>query len=579
MIVRVLTVLALAAAAAFANDEVLRAMRDEMARAKTLKLAGVDPLYYIEYGLDDVETFSATASLGALVNSGENRLRVPRVQVRVGTPEFDNTNYLFSDFFGRVSGGGFPLENDYASIRRFFWLASDRVFKGSVQAISRKRAALKNVTQQEKLNDFAPAPLAKLDLGATKPARDDDRWVARIKSLSAIFAQFPKITSSRVLFSTGFGTSYVVNSEGTEIRYPDDLAFVRVFASGQSADGMPIHDAVSFEGARVDQLPGEPEMRAAATELGRTLTALLDAPAGEDYNGPVLVEGVASPQIVAQTLGANLAMIRRPVTEPGRQFPIPTSELEGRIGSRILPEFLDVVDDPVSTEWNGRRLFGHFPIDMEGVIPKPLTVVTKGALQSFLLTRQPVRGFEGSNGRARLPGPFGSKLAAHSNLIVKSSQSSPLADLRKKLLEMVSQRGKPYGLIIRKLDFPAAVPAQELQRIMAVGRGTSNRPVCLPVLVYRVYPDGREELVRGMRFRNLNARSLRDIAAVSNESSVFSYLGDGSPLPAYGGASYVAPHSVVSPSLLFEDLELDKREEDWPKLPAVPAPELTSAVR
>ena len=565
------------------DDPILKAMREEMTRAKSLKIDGVaDQLYFIEYGLDDVRSFSASATLGALLRSDETRARVPRVMVRVGDPSFDNTNYMFTDLFGSArAGGGVPLDNDSSTLRHYFWLATDRVFKGSVEAIARKRAALRNVTQQEKLNDFAAAQPAKTYLQPLEPKIKKEQWSKLTRDLSGVLSAYPKVTASQIDFEADFGNSYYLNSEGSESRYPDGFFFVRAAASAQAANGMSLRDAFMLVGRSLDKMPSDAELRQMIDQIGRNVTAMLDAPLGEDYSGPMLFESIAAPQLFAHLLGSNLGPTRQPVMEPGRQFPSPQSELEGRKGSRILPEWMDVVDDPVRQEWNGQELQGSFPVDMEGVVPQPLKVVVNGTLETFLLTRLPVRGFEGSNGRARLPGAFGSKSAVYSNLFVTAKQSVSGEDLRKKLLEMVAQRGKPYGIIVRKLDLPASGSFEELQRqSMSSGqRGGSTRPVALPLLIYRVYPDGKEELLRGVRFRGLNARSLRDIVAASSSETIFSYAGNGTPLPVMGQGGYVSLHSVVSPSILFEDLELEKRQEDWPKLPVVPPPALVSSAK
>ncbi|MFN7920097.1 MAG: metallopeptidase TldD-related protein [Bryobacteraceae bacterium] len=560
------------------DDVVLRAMRDELARVKDLTLPGTAPVYFVEFALDDSESFSVTASLGSVVRSASGHSRTPRTQIRVGNYSFDNTNYIFSDFFAR-SGGQTPLEDDYDLLRHHFWLAADRTFKGSVEAISRKQSALRNITQQEKLNDFAKAEPTKLYLPSTKVSYKENEWRKRARDLSAVFADYPKITGSGVEVELGYGTSYLVNSEGTEYRFPDDLFFLRSRASAQAPDGMPVRDGVVFQARTPDRLPGESAMREGITEVAKNVSALLAAPVGEDYSGPVLFEDVASPQMFAHVLGANLGLTRRPVSEPGRPAPVAASELEGRIGSRILPEWMDAVDDPVTDSWNGEQLQGTYRIDMEGVTPQTLTVVEKGSVKNLLRTRQPVRGFEGSNGRARLPGAFGAKAAVFSNLLMKATgQTMSPDDLKKKLLDMVSQRGKQYGIIVRKLDFPFSGPFDDLRRLAsAAGQRGATRPATLPILVYRVYPDGREELVRGLRFRTLNVRSLRDIAAASNAEKIFHFIGDGSPLPVMGGGGYVSTHSVVAPAVLFEDLELEKREEDWPKLPLVPPPDLISS--
>ena len=137
-------------------------------------------------------------------------------------------------------------------------------------------------------------------------------------------------------------------------------------------------------------------------QVAENVTALQHAPVGETYNGPVLFEGQAAAQLLAELLGRNLVLTRKPVNEPGRPNLVAQSELEGRLAARVLPEWMDVVDDPTRTEWRGprivRRLHGT---TMEGIMPKPLTLVEKGILKNFLLTRQPVTGFAESNGRAQ----------------------------------------------------------------------------------------------------------------------------------------------------------------------------------
>jgi predicted Zn-dependent protease len=214
---------------------------------------------------------------------------------------------------------------------------------------------------------------------------------------------------------------------------------------------------------------------------------------------------------------------------------------------------------------------------MEGVVPKPVPVIEKGLLTNFLLTRQPVRGYEGSNGRARLPGSYGAKAPLFSNLFIKARETVSSAELKQKLIDMLKQRGKPYGIIIRKLDFPTAMTLEELRRMSSTSsqRGASSRTVSVPSAIFKIYPDGREELIRGMRFRSLTVRSLRDIVAASADEAVFHFIGNGSALPSHNLGGYVAGHTVAAPALLFEDMELDRREEDWSKLPLAPPPDIT----
>jgi predicted Zn-dependent protease len=310
--------------------------------------------------------------------------------------------------------------------------------------------------------------------------------------------------------------------------------------------------------------------------MAARLTTLCAAPLGEAYSGPVLFEGEAAAQLLAQMLGGNLSPVRSPISEPGRPVNLPPSDFEGRLGARVMPEFLDITDDPFARDSQGRPLFGYYPIDMEGVVPQPLPIVRNGVLKNFLLTRQPVRGFEGSNGRARLPGGFGASTALPSNLLVTARETVPLAALKTKLLDAVRQRNKPYGLIVRKIDFPSSASVGELRRLASSlqAGGGSSRPVSLPLAVYRVYPDGREEPVRGMRFRGLTVRALRDIVAASTETHSLNLLLNSYPLALMGAGGFVTGVSVVTPSLLFDELDLDRPQEERPSAPLVPPPPL-----
>jgi hypothetical protein len=221
-------------------------------------------------------------------------------------------------------------------------------------------------------------------------------------------------------------------------------------------------------------------------------------------------------------------------------------------------------------------LFGYYTVDMEGLAPQRLVLVDKGILKGFLLSRQPVKGFEASNGHARLPGSFGAKTAGFGNLFVSASESLPAAELRKKLMAICQERGKPYGIVVRKMDFPSSASFGEVRRVLAgmAQSGGSARPVCLPVLVYRVYADGREELVRGLRFRGLTSRSLKDIVAASEEMQVFDFQENNAPFAVMDGSGYIAETSIVAPSILVDDLELEKAQEELPKPPIVPPPPL-----
>jgi len=559
-----------------APDPVLRAMHDELTRARSLTLSNLEAPYFIEYVLDEADNFSVSANLGGLVSRRRDHLREPDVHVRVGDYKFDNTNFAGGGFGGgsRYDLQRFPLENAYPVLRRYLWLETDSAYKAAVEAISRKRAALRNLSQNGDLNDFAHAePLHSLH--AFHPLElDEEAWAARARALSAVFAGFPEVKNSSIELEASAGGYVVVNSEGTEVREPENVVYLRARAIAQAADGMTLRDALAFHAFDPLRMPPDAEMRRGIAEMAQNVVALAKAPKGEDYSGPVLFEGVAGAQIFAEVLGHNLSLPRRPAGGGGRGGGgFEASELDGRVGARVLPDSFEVVDDPTQKEWRGRPLFGSYDVDREGVPAKPLHLVEKGVLKGYLLTRQPVHGFEGSNGRARMPGNNGTSIAAISNLFVSSAEGVSPAELKKKLIDLIQTRNKPYGILIRKMDFPSSASIAEV-RAMLTGAQGGGRPVSMPILAYKVYPDGREELVRAVRFRGFNARSLKDILAAGNDATVFEFMDNPAPFALIGANGYTSEACVVAPSILIDDLELHPLEEELPKLPLVPAPEI-----
>ena len=554
-----------------------KAMRDELQHSRGLQSVDLEKPYFISYTFEDGEAFGALASLGGLVGTTDTAFRVPRVQVRVGDYQFDNTNYVGSglNFGSRYDIDRFPIENSYPVLRRYLWLATDQVYKSAVESLARKRAALKNMSAAgEPLADFSRA--GPVHIVEELPSGKIDRaaWLARVRSLSAVFTEFPQVLSSSVEMQAVKNIRQLVNSEGTEVRTGEDVIFVRVRAVGQASDGMHVRDSIVLQSVDMDHGLNEAEVGREVRRVAENAAALSRAPIGDTYNGPVLFEGAAAAQLFAQLLAKNLVLPRRPVNEPGRPNTFPASEFEGRKEARILPEWIDVVDDPRQKEWRGRRLFGTYRVDLEGVEAQTLTLVQKGILKNFVLTRQPVAGFTASNGRARLPGSFGANTAGVSNLFVRAEKGVPVTDLRKQLIDICKARNQPYGIVVRKFDFPSSAGIEEVRRLMAASArdGSASHPFSLPVLIYKVFADGKEELIRGVRFRDINARSLRDIRAAGNDTNVFDYLDNGAPLALMGAGAYSAETSIIAPSVLVDDLEIRKLDDELPKLPLVPSP-------
>jgi len=551
-------------------DVVLSAMQDELKRSMSLSLNELDKPYYINYSVDDEHTWSAGATLGGLLSSNASDYRLPSVHVRVGDYKFDNTNWTGAGAPGpRYGLRSFPLEDDPLVIRQYLWLATDSIFKGSLQSIARKRAALRNVTVNEQMADFAPAP-AFVSIGDYKAVKFDQAgWAEKIRRVSSAFDAFPTLRTSSAEYTAIDALHRFVSTEGTQIRHQEDAGLVELRATGQAPDGMIVRDMGVFYTHDIGSLFPEADLIKSARQIGDQVVKLAAAPLGDSYTGPVLFEGVASAQLLAEILGRNLHISRKPVSAPGAPATAETTELEGRRGVRIMPEIFNVTDDPTAPLW------GHEEADDEGVASKPLSLVEKGVLKDFLRTRLPVRGYSDSNGRARMAGSYGANSPVPTNLLIRATETSPVNELKKKLIDLCQQRGLPYGIVVRKMDFPSSASLDEARRLLSGSGSGSGSPISIPLYTYRLYVDGHEELVRGERFRGVNARTLKDILAAGDDSVTFNYLENGAPfaLLGYGGSS--AEVSVVAPSVLIDDLEMSKIDDELPKLPVVPSPLLT----
>lgn len=552
-------------------------MTDEIARTRQLTLMVGAPLYYASYLFAKGDSYLVSASHGALLNRVENQMRVPSVSVRVGSYQSDDTNFVATGFYQgtRFNAERLPLDDNYLAMRRSWWLLTDMAYKGGAQSLSLKKASQQNVQAASALPDFTRKDPTVLLLPESLPPFDKGIWEQRVRSLSRRFSNHPGILDSQVQFGFSRGTEYFVNSEGSMVRRPFGIAFLRVVASALAADHTTLWDSAEYLAVRDQDFPPEGQIQAEVDALIRRLEANAAAPIGENYRGPVLFEGQAASQLVAQLLGRQLWIPRKPVMVPNRPIPWPRVELEGRLGMTVVSEKLTVRDDPTLRVFGQQPLVGHTVVDLEAVVPEPLTLIRNGKLESLFRTRTPSVAGDESNGRARLPGIFGANRGAPTNLILETSESVPEASLKQRLIDLTSAAGKPYGLLVRRLDFPTAGPAATLAKVFSGASNTGKVRVSLPLAVYRVYADGREELVRNLNFRDLELRALRDVAAAGDRPHVFQYLENGALFAQMGAGSYVAECSVISPSLLLEEVELEPVTLDLPTEPLVEPPALS----
>lgn len=558
------------------KDTLLRAMLDEIARAKTLQISNLEKPYFVSYSISESDNATVTASLGGIINSSRVHVRTPVIELRVGDYKFDNTNSIYT---GTARLGLLPIDDDYQAIRTQLWLYTDGIYKNSADQITRKRAALRELADHEDTPDFSVASPAHILQAPSELKVDLSRWDDMARKLSARFAARPDVLQSSISLR-GIGSTYrLVNTEGTVVRIPQELSEVQIRGSALAADGTRVWDHDLITVLEPSQIPSEQELVNRVDQVATHVDALSKAPQGDDYTGPVLFEQQAAAQLMAQALTDAIRLHRKPVAPPGTNAqgsePI-ESVWASRMGARVLPEWLSLVDDPHQTAFRGQILAGHYNVDDEGVPAEPVTIVEKGVLKHFLLSRQPVRTSNGSNGHGRLPGGFGSEEAAIGNLFVQADETVPEAQMKAKLMDMVKTAGLKYGMVIRKIDFPSTANFDELQSMAReLQKNGYARTVNTPILAYRVYPDGHEELVRAIHFKEFSAKDLRDVRAASDQPYVLNYLNNGSSFDLIDMTRDATSSSVICPSLLFDSVDLGRTEEQAGRPPIVPPPALT----
>ena len=577
------------------NDHTLQAMRDEMARAKTrleLTIPGTEqPVrpYYVEYRLLDVEVREVVAEFGALLSNTHTRNRVMNVEARVGSYKLDSSNFVSDDAFRGFIGpaGSVGIDRDYDSLRQDLWIATDQAFKEAVETYSRKQAYLSSLARQSDIDDFSKAEPVQFIEPLETPDWTSRNWDQEARDTSAALRAFSQIHESRVTYYLVYATEYLLTSEGTEIRQNRRFAAIEAGMSALADDGVPLNHFYAAYAARPADLPNVETVRKGLNVAGTELMALRAAPPAQDYTGPVLFEARAAAPILAQVLGPALNGARPPISFTPVMEQLLTnlggkSDWVGRLGARVLPSRVTVVDDPGAKDFHGAALIGGYAVDDEGVRAQKVTLVENGNLKGELMSRRPGPDFDQSNGHGRAAFLNDAK-PTMSNLTFTSSETLSPAEIKKKFLDTCRAEKLAYCLIVREMDNPAlSLMHQEdfsaLLASFAGGAGTGDR---LPLVVYRVYPEsGREEMIRGSRIIGVNSRALRNIAAIGNDSFVYNYMQSqadgfaGTALGAFGSAQSQSglPASLVAPSLLFEELEVRGARGEAKRLPLLPPP-------
>ncbi len=510
------------------EDIIFRAVEDEMARTvKDLKFKDFDKPYFLEYIVEDVDMLTITATFGAIKKSSRDQSRILFTEVRIGDYDLDSAGE-----FSFKLPYPMPLDDDYTSLRRSVWYVTDRSYKQAIDMFEMIKADKRNSTEDEE--DKVPS-LSKEEPVVSVATRgnleiDQKAWEKKVRDWSAEFRKYPEFRESNFNFYIRQANRYLVNNEGTKILKPELLITIDIHARAATDDNSTLEPYRHIFATSLDEVPTVEEINQEIKGLSDDVKKFKNATQFKDtYIGPALFTEGASVQLFLQLLAPNLS---------GGDF-------TDRIGRKVLPSFLTVVDDPSITNLGDAKLAGHYKIDEQGVPAEPLTLIENGILKTLLMTRKPTKEIQKSNGRARGAG-FGGATANISNLIVKATNGQSFDELKKRLIEECKKQGLEYGVIFREND-----------STFSTFTSTSS------ILVNKVYvEDGREELFREVSVMDLTVRELRNLVAAGNDPFTFNLLVNSS----YDGDG--TPASVTAPSVLLDEVYLKKSKfsREKPKL-------------
>src|SRR5271167_3364569 len=534
------------------SDPVLSGLQHELRRSfDNLKKQPV-PVYFLAYQLTDNRAIKVSTSFGALISSTDLRTRLLDVDLRVGDYTLDNTHaggsrLSMNTFADRLVETPMPIEGAVDVLQRAIWAETDRKYKIAVERWQDvKTGTAVKAEQEDRSADFSHEPPRQYM--ESEAAFRFDRKAAedQARRYSAQLAKHPGVLQGTVEISGELETRRFVNSEGSVIKVSTSFYRIMVNASTRAADGMQLPLHLNYLAFSPESLPNDQAVLAAIDQLSEKLAQLSNAPVAEPYTGPAILSGRASAVFFHEIFGHRVEGARQKSQEDAQTF-------KRQVNQCVLPDFLSVYSDPTQLRIGKQDLVGYYKYDDEGVQAARVTVVENGVLKNFLMSRSPIEGFPQSNAHGRRQ--QGNEVAARqSNLIVQASQPVSSAELKKKLIELVKAANKPYGLYFEDVE----------GGFTFTQRFTPNAFSVRPTVVYRIYPDGKEELVRGVDLIGTPLIAFSKIVAADDQIAVFNGL--------CGAESGWVPVSASSPGLLVSQIEVQRKEKSQERVPILPPP-------
>ena len=532
------------------RSPLLAALQTELERS--LKTLGTldPPAYYLSYTITDTQRVNVSGSNGALLSSDAARNRWLEVSVRTGSYNLDNSHKVGER---QMQSGGpgtpVPIDDDAEVLRRAIWLETDKQYRAASEALIKIKTGkeVKVETAEGRAPDFSREQPHTYIGPLTSISVDRKPWEEKVRAYTKSFRESPSIINSIVTFTAQAQNAFQVTSEGTQLQFGQIRYRLELFIQGKAPDGMDIDRYYNFDWVNPSEAPDDKAVYAAGATMRKELEGLVAAPINDPIVGPALLTGRAAAVFFHEVFGHRAEGHRQKDVTEGQTF-------SKKVGEQILPSFLSIADDTTLKKLGTQDLLGYYQYDDEGVPAQRVVLVDHGILKNFEMSRSPLTGFPNSNGHGRRQ-LGATPVSRQGNLIVTSSKMVSNAELRAQLIELIKAQGKPYGLLIDDIA----------GGFTFTGRGQPQAFQVLPLVVYKVFPDGRpDELVRGVDIVGTPLAALTKIVATGDTPEVFN---------GYCGAeSGSVPVSAASPAILTSELEVQKKESSTDRPPILPPP-------
>lgn len=531
----------------------ITAMSAEIDRSmKKLRLMDYEPPYFMSARLLDVESISLMGRFGAVIQNSRDHRKYLSVEVRVGDYRLDNS--MINEDFDGYGLTNFtpdmelaPLDDNPEALRGVLWMLLDARYKMAISQYLKKKAQKVYEVETPQPNDFSHEIGYQYQGVLPDLTLDLAKWQAAIRQVTGLYREYPDILGVAMEVEASRERMSFVNSEGSRIETSELLYSINIKAQAYAEDGTVIPNYSNVYFRAESQLPPTAELIQKTRTLITDLEKLKAAHMLDPSNVPAILMPDAAGVLFHEAIGHRLEGERQRREGEGETF-------KAKVGEKIIPDFLSVSDDPSLEVLDGIYLNGYYRYDYEGIPGQKVILIEHGILKNFLLSRTPILGFDHSNGHGRSTAsqqPQGRM----SNLIVKSALELPDAELKKRLMALCREQGKPFGV-----------------RITSISGGETNTATFgfqafkgLPLMVYKVDAQtGAETLVRGVEIVGTPLISVNNIVATGQKSQVFNGF--------CGSESGYVSVSTIAPSLLIKQIELQRSSRQKDRPPILKAP-------